>query len=298
MDKLQNGSTGDDVRVLQYLLGRNPSGKYGPNLAAAVKKYQKGAGLTTVGRVGPRTWAALAEGAPALTQESTGNYVGAVQVFLGVEDTGLYDDATIEAVTGFERRAGLTATGEVDAATWRAMLVGVEAEEDGEAAGARQPVDYKQTDKRWKNVMYSANSNKKQTIGTSGCRPTAMADVIATWCDPSVTPKELAAVAVQKKYRTRNSGTTYGFFGYVAKHYGLRCKQTSSTKRAVEALEGGALVIANMGPGYWTKGGHYICCWKADETYIYANDPASGKRKRAAIARFNKERKMYFIITK
>ena len=66
-----------------------------------------------------------------------------------------------------------------------------------------------------------------------------------------------------------------------------------ATARA--ALKNGALVVASMGPGYWTKNGHFICLWKTDETYMYANDPASGSRKRQKLAAFEQQRKQFFI---
>ena len=40
---------------------------------------------------------------------------------------------------------------------------------------------------RWSAKDYSARG-EKTTIGASGCGPTAMAMVLATWADPQVTP--------------------------------------------------------------------------------------------------------------
>ena len=37
-----------------------------------------------------------------------------------------------------------------------------------------------------------------------------------------------------------------------------------------------------------------ICVWKYDDTYIYANDPASSKRTKQKISDFMKERKAFF----
>ena len=51
-----------------------------------------------------------------------------------------------------------------------------------------QPVSYLQTDPKWGSLDYSA-PGEKTTIAASGCGPTAMAMVLATWADMSVTPK-------------------------------------------------------------------------------------------------------------
>ena len=50
-----------------------------------------------------------------------------------------------------------------------------------------------------------------------------------------------------------------------------------------------------MGPGYWTKGGHFICLWRSDDTYMYANDPASSVRKKQKLSAFESQRKQFFI---
>ena len=64
---LREGSSGDDVSVLQALLAADPSiypeglitGFYGPKTAAAVKRFQKLQGIDQVGHVGPKTLKAL-----------------------------------------------------------------------------------------------------------------------------------------------------------------------------------------------------------------------------------------------
>ena len=69
LPRLEKGSKGNTVRVLQVLLiGTEPGyscGKYGADgdfggdTLAAVKKFQKAKGLTADGIVGPKTWAVL-----------------------------------------------------------------------------------------------------------------------------------------------------------------------------------------------------------------------------------------------
>jgi hypothetical protein len=65
-----------------------------------------------------------------------------------------------------------------------------------------------------------------------------------------------------------------------------------------QALANGAFAVASMAPGYWTKGGHFICVYKMDDTYVYAKDPASSVRKKQKISAFENERKQFFIFYK
>ena len=56
---LKVGSTGDDVKKLQELLGVDVIGKFGPKTEAAVKGWQSANGLTADGIVGDATWAKM-----------------------------------------------------------------------------------------------------------------------------------------------------------------------------------------------------------------------------------------------
>jgi putative chitinase len=56
---LRVGSTGDDVKKLQELLGVDAIGKFGPKTEAAVKGWQSANGLTADGIVGDATWSKM-----------------------------------------------------------------------------------------------------------------------------------------------------------------------------------------------------------------------------------------------
>jgi ABC-type protease/lipase transport system fused ATPase/permease subunit len=135
-------------------------------------------------------------------------------------------------------------------------------------------------------------------IGSSGCGPTSMADIIACWVDKKITPVEMCDYALQKGFRTKNSGTAWGFYKSVFSAYPQgfsKFTQTKSMATLKSALSQGAFAVASMGPGYWTKGGHFICVYKVDSTCVYAKDPASSSRKKQKISQFEKERKQFFI---
>lgn len=171
-----------------------------------------------------------------------------------------------------------------------------------------QPVSYLQTDPRWGSLDYSA-PGEKTTIAASGCGPTAMAMVLATWADPSVTPKTECAWALAHGYKAPRQGTYYGYFEPAGERYGLRVtrlnytslygKSTSAYHAQVkDALDRGELVIACMGPGNWTSSGHYVLVWKIEGDTIYINDPASTKaaRTKGSYSLFKQQVKYYWTI--
>ena len=155
-----------------------------------------------------------------------------------------------------------------------------------------QPVSYLQTDPRWKEKDYSAKG-EKTTIGASGCGPTAMAMVLATWADPAVNPVSECAWALAHGFKAPHQGTYYGYFAKAAARYGLACRQLNYTSlygnsksdihakaKAKAAVDAGNLVIACMGKGNWTSSGHYVLVWKIEGDTIYINDPASTQARR------------------
>ena len=171
-----------------------------------------------------------------------------------------------------------------------------------------QPVSYLQTDPRWGNLDYSA-AGEKTTIRASGCGPTAMAMVLATWADPSVNPATECAWALANDYKAPHKGTYYGYFEPAGKRYGLRVTRLNYASlygndksafhaQVKDALDRGDLVIACMGKGNWTSSGHYVLVWGIQGDTIYINDPASTKaaRIRGSWALFRQQVKYYWII--
>ena len=138
-------------------------------------------------------------------------------------------------------------------------------------------IHYLQWDKRWKNIKYSTHTSK-QTIGNSGCGPSAVAMIVAQFCDPSVTPVEMCKWSVENGYRTWDSGTDWGLFDWVFKHFKFaRYKPTNDIDILKQALADGALAVGSMNGNdnhFWTTGGHFITIIGYDsDGYIYANDP-------------------------
>lgn len=174
----------------------------------------------------------------------------------------------------------------------------------------KQPVSYLQTDPKWGWKDYSA-AGEKTTIRASGCGPTAMAMVLATWADAKVTPETECAWALRHGYKAPHSGTYYGYFVPAGARYGLKVYRLNLSNiygndrsayhaQAKDALDRGDLVIACMGKGTWTSSGHYVLVWKIDGNTIYINDPASTKphRVRGDYAVFKRQVKYYWVIEK
>ena len=172
----------------------------------------------------------------------------------------------------------------------------------------KQPVSYLQTDPKWKNVSYSAKG-ESTTIGASGCGPTAMSMVLATWADKNVTPKTECAWALANGYKAPHQGTYYSYFVPAANRYGLGCRRLNTAsiygnassqvhQEAKREIDKGNLVIACMGKGLWTSSGHYVLVWKIDGNTIYINDPASTRlaRTQGDYSLFKQQVKYYWTI--
>lgn len=287
------------VRAWNLLMGLGNYQTFTVKTKTATKAVQKRLGLKADGVAGPATFAAYLPYLPDLKygDESGTVYVKVVQALVGASIDGKYGKQTRANVKAFQATAGLEVTGNVTRNDW-AALWDCSYTRTGKTTGTNtvQPVDYKQGDRRWGKVVYTSCGNKNQTIANSGCGPTSMADIMATWINAKITPVEMCKYAVAHGFRTKSSGTAWGFFKSIAKAYGFTgFVQTKSMATVKAALKEGALVVASMGPGYWTRGGHYICLWKCDDTHMYANDPASRARKRQKLGQFERERKQFFI---
>lgn len=166
----------------------------------------------------------------------------------------------------------------------------------------KKPVSYLQTDSRWKNVSYSVKG-ESTTIGRAGCGLTCAAMVVATLKDKSVTPVEACKFSIDNNYKVKGGGTYANFYPAYFKKYGINCQilwssAESQDKKVTQALKDGNWVIASMGKGLWTTGGHFILAYGTDGTNVFINDPASTKesRTKAKLSQFLKESKYYIIV--
>lgn len=271
------------------------NGTFDADFVAFVCSWQTSHGCTPDGIIGPDTWTAIAKAAPtcSTSKNRTSGYTLSIQLLLGgnLVPDAIYGTRTKAAVAAFQSAAGLAADGICGPKTWNGVIVGAQ---PAPTPGV-QPKDFKQASKPWGPKMYSNHNDKSQTMANSGCGPTAMADIVNTLKDSSVDPWTLAQLSMEWGDRTYNSGTAWSFFKHVAEKYGFSKFIQSGSYSALSAcIDAGGYVVCSMGPGYWTSGGHFICVWKYDGTYTYANDPASTTRKKQKTADFKRQCKQYF----
>ena len=137
-------------------------------------------------------------------------------------------------------------------------------------------VYYNQTDSRWGNKMYG----KSGTIGEAGCGPTALAIAVASLTSNQVTPYDVAQWSVENGYRCEGNGSYHSLIPNGGAHYGLTVTGVGNdSKRLVDALKNGKLVIAIMSKGHFTCSDHFIVLRGVTEGgRILVEDPASVKR--------------------
>ena len=208
---IRQGSTNKYVKVAQYLTGyvarKESSGIFDAKFVAAACAWQRNNGLTPDGIIGKDSWTKMAEVAPtcSTSKNKTSAATCALQILLdaGLDADGIFGTKTKNAVAAFQSSKGLAADGVCGPKTWMALITNSVADE----SKFKQPVDYKQYDSKWGSKMYSATGKSTQTVKTSGCGPTAAADVVATLKDSSVTPWTLCELYLKKGFRTASNST-------------------------------------------------------------------------------------------
>lgn len=162
----------------------------------------------------------------------------------------------------------------------------------------KQPVKYLQTDRRWKNIPYRV-PGETATIGGSGCGPTSAAMIIETLTGKTCTPVDTCAWSVEHGYKALNAGTYQSYFPPQFAAYNIDCKPLNGLNHdeAKKLVEDGYYLVALMGKGLWTSGGHYIVVWDWDDK-VRINDSASTKdaRLNGDPVRFKKEVRRYWAI--
>ena len=136
-----------------------------------------------------------------------------------------------------------------------------------------------QTDSRWADKPYGAGNPKGNTIHNNGCAPTSISMVASYLTGKTIIPPDVTSWA-GLKYYSSGAGSTWNIFGASAKHWGYNSKQISKTPQEVmKELNAGHPIIASMGPGAFTNGGHFIVLRGITaDGQILVNDPFSKER--------------------
>ena len=171
----------------------------------------------------------------------------------------------------------------------------------------KKPVSYLQTDSRWAKKPYRV-PGENSTIGSAGCGPTCAAMVISTLTGKTATPVDTCDWSIRHGYKALNQGTYYSYFVPQLKAYGIQCKQMLGSRilnqpqhpiheQVKQYLSQGYYAIALMGPGTWTKSGHFVLVWDWDSK-VHINDPASTRSERlnGDPDTFRREVRMYWLV--
>ena len=104
----------------------------------------------------------------------------------------------------------------------------------------------------------SAWNQNGYCIAKAGCGPTSMAVVITSLTGKWVTPLDTAIWGYQHGFYSRE-GSAHEMIPAMATAYGLRCQGVGTDYQEIKkALKAGKPVVCLMGPGYFTRGGHFM----------------------------------------
>lgn len=129
-----------------------------------------------------------------------------------------------------------------------------------------------QWDERWGYAPYGDS-----IVAVSGCGPTCMSMVVVGLTgDVKATPAKIAAYGTQKGYLDEENNTYWEFMKEAGKNWGLSCYESDVTEEQVMAeLKAGHPIICSVGPGDFTKNGHFIVLAGYVDGKIKVNDPFS-----------------------
>lgn len=121
--------------------------------------------------------------------------------------------------------------------------------------GAFDVTYFYQAGEEWAEKPYGTD-----TIGPYGCGPTVMAMAVASMTETDTDPEAMAAWAVEHGYWARRSGSYHSIVMGTARAFGMEAEAFPS--RDVDdlraALWDGKMLVALVGPGHFTTGGHFI----------------------------------------
>ena len=135
----------------------------------------------------------------------------------------------------------------------------------------------------YKHIPYGTD-----TISSKGCAPTSIAMVLSYLKKSTITPADVVDFT-GNKYYVSGSGSSWSIFGACASHWGVASQSIGcNLDSIISALEAGKPVIASMGPGTFTKGGHIIVIRGITaDGYFLINDPNKGNYDKYGTDKFS-----------
>ena len=131
---------------------------------------------------------------------------------------------------------------------------------------------YNQIDSRWRTHLYTSVGNTSQTIGSSGCGPTSAA-MIVTAIRGTITPDRMGDLFVKYGYRSPDNGTYWSAFRWIADVFDIGYQETSNIDTAINLVRNNNYVVASVGNGLFTTGGHFVVIVGVDGNNLKIYDP-------------------------
>lgn len=144
--------------------------------------------------------------------------------------------------------------------------------------GTQEFIYYNQTDEAWAEEKYGSDR-----LGGYGCGPVAMAMVVSSLTEFDMDPALMAQHCVNHGYWARKHGSYLSIVPGTAEDFGLTCTplppEETDADLVLQHLLSGSLIVALMGPGHFTNGGHFIVLHGATlDGSVLVADPANRDR--------------------
>lgn len=133
-----------------------------------------------------------------------------------------------------------------------------------------------QWDSKWGWYKYGEN-----ILALNGCGPTSLAMVITGLTgNDGINPMEIAKYSDENGYHEK-AGTNWDLMTDIVEKYGVKGRRISVAKESFEnALNSGNPIICSVGPGYFTKEGHFIVISGIKDGKLIIHDPNSIKNSK------------------
>lgn len=145
--------------------------------------------------------------------------------------------------------------------------------------GVVELVYFNQGEEPWAGASYGPD-----LVRGYGCGPTAMSMVVSTLTGQVVDPARMAQLSNQQGYCAPGSGSYLSIVEGMAAQFGLTAHSCGeiTADELCRRLASGQVLVALMGPGHFTSGGHFIVLRGATLTgQVLVADPNSRERSLA-----------------
>lgn len=152
---------------------------------------------------------------------------------------------------------------------------------------AQHPL-FNQWDKRWGHIAYGDSD-----IGLAGCGPTCLSMVIYSLTrNDKVTPDVVAKYSEENGYYVDGIGTAWLLMSAFPSEYNVNVSELSLSEDILKSeLDRGNMIICGVGPGDFTRNGHFIVIYGYDNKGFKINDPncIARSKKRWSYDRLSKQ---------